>query len=209
MRNARWKIREHHVERKPSDSPSPWTRVERVARWLIHPPDTAPPETILLRLMAGGVFLWEGTMKFIFPSLGVKRFALIGFPVPHLLSNLVGSLEVLGGLLLMAGLFTRLTCIPFVIEMIVAIVSTKIPLFLGTSPLPHAPVPPQFGFWAVLHDGRSDFAQILTVLFLLVAGPGKWSLDALRAAGRSRPAEATRRALPGAQPLKARDVPAR
>jgi hypothetical protein len=31
----------------------------------------------------------------------------------------------------------------------------------------------------VLHEIRSDYAQILTVIFLLVNGPGKWSLDAV------------------------------
>jgi hypothetical protein len=33
--------------------------------------------------------------------------------------------------------------------------------------------------WAVLHESRSDYAQIMTTIFLLVNGPGKWSLDAL------------------------------
>jgi hypothetical protein len=35
------------------------------------------------------------------------------------------------------------------------------------------------GFWAVMHETRSDYAQILTSTFLLIAGPGRWSLDAL------------------------------
>jgi hypothetical protein len=35
------------------------------------------------------------------------------------------------------------------------------------------------GFWAVMHETRSDYAQILTSIFLLVVGPGPWSLDAL------------------------------
>jgi uncharacterized membrane protein YphA (DoxX/SURF4 family) len=81
--------------------------------------------------------------------------------------------------LLLTGLMTRLISIPFVAEMTVAILSTKISLYLGTSPLPLPPVPPQIGFWAVLHEIRSEYAQILTVLFLLVNGPGKWSLDAV------------------------------
>src|SRR5438132_11306315 len=41
-----------------------------------------------------------------------------------------------------AGLATRLIAIPFMIEMIVAVLSTKISLFLGTSPLPLPPAPP-------------------------------------------------------------------
>ena len=60
-----------------------------------------------------------------------------------------------------------------------AILSTKIALYLGTSPLPLPPAPPKIGMWAVLHEVRSDYAQIMTVLFLLINGPGRWSLDAL------------------------------
>jgi putative oxidoreductase len=89
------------------------------------------------------------------------------------------GLEIVGGLLLIAGLFTRVIAVPFIIEMVVAILSTKISLYLGTSPLPLPPAPPTVGFWAVMHETRSDYAQILTSIFLLVVGPGSWSLDAL------------------------------
>src|SRR5580698_10371471 len=45
------------------------------------------------------------------------------------------------------------------------------------------------GFWAVMHETRSDYAQILTSSFLLVVGPGPWSLDALlRLRGSQTPA---------------------
>jgi len=74
---------------------------------------------------------------------------------------------------------TRFIAIPFVFEMIVAILSTKIALYLGTSPLPLPPAPPKVGFWAVLHEIRSDYAQILTSAYLLINGPGRWSLDAV------------------------------
>jgi uncharacterized membrane protein YphA (DoxX/SURF4 family) len=80
---------------------------------------------------------------------------------------------------------TRLIAIPFIIEMIVAMLSTKISLYLGTSPLPLPPSPPQFGMWAVLHEVRSEYAQLLTTVFLLVNGPGKWSLDTLLQRNRS------------------------
>src|SRR5262249_59779560 len=63
-------------------------------------------------------------------------------------------------------------------ERIVAILSTKISLYLGTSPLALPPVPPQTGFWAVMHEWRSDIAQLACSLFLLLEGPGPWSLDA-------------------------------
>jgi putative oxidoreductase len=83
--------------------------------------------------------------------------------------------------LLLAGWLTRPIAIPFIIEMVVAMASTKIPLFLGTSPLPLPPVPPQIGFWAVLHEIRSEFAQLSCCLFLVLSGPGPWSIDALLA----------------------------
>ena len=147
--------------------------------WLLNPPTDGPKSTFLLRLMAGGVFFWEGILKFVYVNQGVGRFTKLGIPFPHFTAAFVGYLEIVGGMLLLTGVLTRLIAIPFVVEMIVAILSTKISLYLGTSPLPLPPAPPQVGFWAVLHETRSDYAQILTAIFLLINGPGKWSLDAV------------------------------
>ena len=153
--------------------------------WLVNPSTDGPASTLLLRLMAGGVFLWEGILKFVYVNQGVGRFTKLGMPFPHFTANFVGYLEIVGGLLLLSGLMTRVIAIPFIIEMIVAILSTKISLYFGTSPLPLPPSPPQFGMWAVLHEVRSEYAQLLTTAFLLVNGPGKWSLDALLQRNRS------------------------
>jgi len=147
--------------------------------WLVTPPTNGPGSTLFLRLMAGGVFFWEGILKFVYTNQGVGRFTKIGIPFPHETAIFVAVLEISGGLLLISGLATRLIAIPFVAEMIVAIISTKIALFLGTSPLPLPPAPPKVGIWAVLHEIRSDYAQIMTTAFLLINGPGMWSLDAL------------------------------
>src|SRR5215471_6922549 len=152
--------------------------------WLLHPPLDGPRATILIRMMAGTVFLWEGILKFVYTNQGVGRFTKLGFPAPHFTATADAWLEVVGGTLLVAGLMTRLIAVPFIIEMLVAMASTKIPMYLGTSPLPLPPVPPQIGFWAVLHEIRSEYAQLLTCAFLLVAGPGPWSLDALLATRR-------------------------
>ncbi len=160
--------------------------VKNVTRWFLNPPNNAPTATILIRLMVGGVFFWEGILKFVYTIQGVGRFTKLGIPFPDLTAHFVAGLEIVGGLLLIGGYLTRLIAIPFVIEMIVAVLSTKISLYLGTSPLPLPPVPPQVGFWAVLHEARSDYAQIMTVLFLLIAGPGRWSIDALLAQRRER-----------------------
>jgi uncharacterized membrane protein YphA (DoxX/SURF4 family) len=128
--------------------------------------------------MAGSVFLWEGVLKFVYANQGVGRFTKLGFPFPDATASFVGGLEIVGGLLILLGLGTRFVALPFLIEMVVAMLSTKIGLYLGTSPLPLPPSPPLTGFWAVLHEVRSEYAQLLTVAFLLWAGPGPWSLDA-------------------------------
>jgi putative oxidoreductase len=153
--------------------------MKNILTWLVNPPTEGPTSTLLLRLMAGGVFLWEGILKFVYANQGIGRFTKLGMPFPHFTASFVGGLEIAGGLLLLTGLLTRLIAIPFIIEMIVAILSTKIALYLGTSPLPLPPSPPQFGMWAVLHEVRSEYAQLLTTAFLLINGSGKWSFDAL------------------------------
>lgn len=161
--------------------------MNKLMNWLLNPPVDGPRAILLLRVMAGAVFFWEGVMKFVFPNQGVGRFTKLGFPAPHFTATADGWLEIVGGLLLLTGLLTRAIAIPFVIEMIVAMLSTKIPMYLGTSPLPLPPVPPQIGFWAVLHEIRSEYAQLLTCAFLVVVGPGRWSLDALLARRRGSP----------------------
>jgi len=153
--------------------------MNKLIQWLTNPPTDGPRSILLLRLMAGGVFFWEGILKFVYTNQGVGRFTKLGIPYPHFTATFIGGLEIAGGLLFLGGWMTRLISVPFVIEMIVAILSTKISLFLGTSPLPAPPAPPKVGFWAVLHEIRSDYAQILTSAFLLINGPGRWSLDAV------------------------------
>jgi uncharacterized membrane protein YphA (DoxX/SURF4 family) len=167
--------------------------MNKLIKWLITPPTDGPPSILLLRLMAGGVFFWEGLLKFAYANQGVGRFTKLGIPFPALTANFIGGLEIVGGLMILCGFLTRLIAIPFVVEMVMAILATKISIFLGTSPLPLPPAPPRVGMWAVLHEIRSDYAQILTTIFLLVNGPGKWSLDAVLS--RKRRSETAR--LPG------------
>jgi putative oxidoreductase len=153
--------------------------MNNLINWLLNPPADGPRATFVIRLMAGSVFLWEGVMKFVFANQGVGRFTKLGFPYPHLTATADGWFEIIGGLLILGGWLTRPIAIPFIIEMLVAMASTKIPLYLGTSPLPLPPVPPQIGFWAVLHEIRSEFAQLSCCVFLMLSGPGPWSIDAL------------------------------
>ena len=159
-------------------------KLRDTVRFFLHPPTSAPRSVLAIRLMAGGVFFWEGLLKFVYANQGIGRFTKLGLPVPDVLAPAIAVLEIGGGLLLMSGLGTRLISVPFIVEMIVAMLSTKVALFLGTSPLPKPPSPPQAGLWAVLHEIRSDYAQIMSCIFLLAAGPGPWSLDALLARRR-------------------------
>ncbi|HTB07664.1 MAG TPA: DoxX family protein [Bacteroidia bacterium] len=151
--------------------------MKRTFDWLFNPPVGGYKEIIIIRLMAGSVFFWEGILKFVYPNQGVGRFTKLGFPMPETLAHIIAVGEIVGGLFLLFGFLTRVTSFYFILQMIVAILSTKISLYLGTSPLPLPPAPPTVGFWAVLHETRADWAQLLTSVFLLLVGPGVLSLD--------------------------------
>ncbi|MFO7445796.1 MAG: DoxX family protein, partial [Ignavibacteriaceae bacterium] len=87
---------------------------------------------LLIRLMTGTVFLSEGIQKFLYPGeRGVGRFIKIGLPAPEFFGYFVPSFEVICGTLVLIGLFTRLASIPLIIIMIVAIITTKIPILLN------------------------------------------------------------------------------
>jgi uncharacterized membrane protein YphA (DoxX/SURF4 family) len=134
---------------------------------------TAPAEVILIRLVVGCVFLSEGIQKFLFPAaLGVGRFAQIGIPAPQFFAPFVGVFEIGCGLAIIAGLATRLAAVPLIIDMIVAIATTKVPIFLKS------------GFWAMAHEARTDFSMLLGLVFLLCVGAGSWSVDSGLAARR-------------------------
>jgi uncharacterized membrane protein YphA (DoxX/SURF4 family) len=127
------------------------------------------------------VFVPEGLQKLIFPALlGAGRFAHIGFPLPELLAPLVGVIEIVCGALIILGLFTRLASIPIIVIMVMAIVSTKVPMLLGHDFwIFHAPAGARYGFWGTAHEARADFDMLLGALYLLIVGAGRWSFDAL------------------------------
>ena len=92
----------------------------------------APVATVLVRLMTGSVFLSEGIQKFLYPTeLAAGRFAKIGIPAPQIMGPFVGACELVCGALLIIGFLTRLAAIVLLIDISVAIVSTKIPVLLG------------------------------------------------------------------------------
>jgi putative oxidoreductase len=160
--------------------------MKKITKWFLNPPVKGQSTILIIRLMAGSVFFWEGILKFVYANQGVGRFTKLGFPFPETTAHLIATGEIIGGLLLIFGLFTRITAFYFIVQMIVAVLSTKIDLYFGRSPLPMPPAPPKMGIWAVLHEIRSDYAQILTSLFLLIEGAGRKSLDSVVAITRKK-----------------------
>lgn len=120
----------------------------------------------IVRIMVGFVFLSEGIQKFLFSeSLGIGRFVKIGIPAPHFFAPFVGGVEIFFGVLIVIGLFTRISAILLLINISVAIVTTKLPMLT------------EKGFWAVMHEARTDYCMLLGLIFLIVAGSGSASLD--------------------------------
>jgi putative oxidoreductase len=146
----------------------------------------APGWSILIRLLVGlAVFFPEGLQKLAFADiLGAGRFARIGIPYPEVMGPFVGVIETICGVLIIVGLLTRLAAIPLIIIMVVAIVSTKIPILLGHDFwIFHVPKLPRYGFWSMMHEARTDFDMLLGSIYLLIVGAGTWSIDALLSRG--------------------------
>ena len=70
------------------------------------------------------------------------------------------------GVALLVGLLTRLASVPLLIDILVAIASTKLPMLAKA------------GFWATMHEARTDYCMLLGLIFLLITGAGPLSLDA-------------------------------
>ncbi len=118
--------------------------------------------------MVGLVFLSEGIQKFLFAdAMGIGRFAKIGIPYPYFFGPFDGATEIICGVLLIIGLLTRLASIPLLIDISVAIYSTKTPILL------------EKGFWPAAHEARTDFCMLMGLIFLLIYGAGKYSADSL------------------------------
>jgi putative oxidoreductase len=152
--------------------------VKRLATWLWF--SGAPAATVLVRLMVGAVFLSEGLQKFMFDARGSERFTRIGIPAPTAMAAFVGVVEVLGGALVLLGLLTRPAACLLLVNISVAIVSTKIPILLGYGFWGFsAPSGPHHGFWLMAHAARTDFCMWTGSFFLILVGAGPLSIDAL------------------------------
>jgi Predicted membrane protein len=122
--------------------------------------------TILVRLVVGAIFLSEGIQKYLFPMLdGTARFLKIGFSHPAFWAYFTGAFEIVCGILILLGLVTRLASIPLLIVMATAFVTTKWPILVGQ------------GFWPMAHEYRTDFAMTVLLVYLLIYGGGRWSID--------------------------------
>ena len=130
----------------------------------------AAEATVFIRLAVGLIFLTQGALKYTDPKMGVARFAHIGFPYPSFTAHFVGAFEVVCGALVVLGLLTRLAALPLLAVISTAIVTTKLPELFR----------PGQGFWFMVGDGRTDLAMLCSLVFLLSAGAGRWSVDALR-----------------------------
>jgi putative oxidoreductase len=123
-------------------------------------------KTIIVRLVVGLIFLSEGIQKFLFPDLmGTGRFIKIGFAHPAVWAYFTASFEVVCGILVLIGLYVRLSSIPLLIIMITAFITTKWPILI------------EKGFWIMAHDYRVDFAMTMLLIYLLISGGGRWSAD--------------------------------
>jgi uncharacterized membrane protein YphA (DoxX/SURF4 family) len=100
----------------------------------------------------------------------VFRFTKIGFSHPNFTAHFVGTFEVVCGLLVFVGFWTRAAAVPLLIVITTAIATTKIPELFSANQ----------GSWYTVSDARTDFAMFCSLLFLIFAGGGAWSLDARR-----------------------------
>jgi uncharacterized membrane protein YphA (DoxX/SURF4 family) len=70
---------------------------------------------ILVRIAVGLIFATQGFLKYADPNMGVNRFARIGLPVPLFMAHFVGAFEMVCGILVLIGLWTRISAIPLLV----------------------------------------------------------------------------------------------
>lgn len=128
------------------------------------PPSWAPALKSVLRIAAAFLFIAHGTQKLFAMPMAQPQ------PAVELMSQLglAGMLETVGGSLLLLGLFTRPVAFILAGEMAVAYFQA------------HAPR----SFWPILNGGEPAVLFCFLFLYLTAAGPGPWSVDALRRGGR-------------------------
>jgi putative oxidoreductase len=121
---------------------------------------------IFIRLIVGLIFISESLQKYLIATIyGPAFFKEIGFSNPMFWVYFTGAFEMFCGILILFGILTRLASIPLLIIMIIAFITTKLPL-LTTK-----------GFWTFLHEYSLEFSLTLLLVLLIIYGGGKWSVD--------------------------------
>jgi putative oxidoreductase len=126
-----------------------------------------PP--LLTRLVIGQAFFFTGRGKLQNPEGVVSFFTSLGIPFPAANAAFISRLEYYGGMLLIAGLLTRLVALLLSSTMVVALMTADRPDFLAA-------------LFNTGDKGLTDVVPVVYLLFLLwlvIAGPGAVSLDAL------------------------------
>lgn len=118
---------------------------------------------LFLRIMIGWSFFLTGRGKLANFDRTTHFFESLHIPAPAFHAGLVGGIEMVGGLLLVAGLATRLISVPLLVSMIVAYLTADREAFASISDFTEA----------------APFIFLCVTLVTLVFGPGKLSLDAL------------------------------
>jgi len=122
--------------------------------------------TLLVRLSVGLIFISEGVQKYVLPdSIGAGRFAKIGFSHPYFWASFTGAFEIICGAFILIGFITRLAAAPLLIIMVVAFITTKVPILMDK------------GFFAMAHEYRTDFAMTSLLIYLIIYGGGNHSVD--------------------------------
>jgi putative oxidoreductase len=129
-------------------------------------PSGGPGSLFLIRLPVGLIFFTQGILKFVDPKMGAERFGRIGFAHPAFTAHFVGTFEIICGALVLLGLWTRLACVPLLIVISTAIITTKLPELARANQ----------GFWFMVSDARTDFAMLCSLIFLIISGGGAWSV---------------------------------
>lgn len=150
--------------------------IRRPTSWLTAIVSTrAPAAVVLIRFYVGVVFAGEGALKFLRPaSLGTGRFDKAGILAAGFFAAFDGLFEIACGIMILVGLLTRLAAVPMIIDMLGALLITKLPILWGRTPLFRM----EHGWWDFIHESRVDVAQLCGILFLLLVGAGTYSLDA-------------------------------
>ena len=128
----------------------------------------APLALALLRIIAALLFIEHGTQKFFdFPAAG-RPGPAGGMPPTFIIA---GCIEILGGLLLLVGLFARYAAFIMAGEMAVAYWMMHVPMG---------------GLFPLQNFGESAVLFCFVFLYIFFAGPGAWSIDGMRAKNPAR-----------------------